>query len=190
MHILLASASPRRKQLMTEYGYEFTVQPADVEEITPEDLNAGDITLYNARLKAEAIADKNPEAWVLGVDTLVAFEGAVLGKPRDLDHAFEMLSRLNGRVHEVYSGVFLVRRASNVTRALVEITRVKFRTLSEPEIRAYMDRIHPLDKAGAYAAQDDGPDGFIECVEGSMTNVVGLPMEALGRMLAKVDPGH
>lgn len=171
---------------MAEYGYDFSVQPANVEEVTPADLNAGDITLYNAKLKALDVAERNPDAWVLGVDTLVAFENEVLGKPRDVQHAFEMLSRLNGRVHEVYSGVFLTQLSSKTARALVEVTRVKFRTLRAEEIWSYMDRIDPLDKAGAYAAQDDGPDGFIESIEGSRTNVVGLPMEALGRMLAKV----
>ena len=185
MHIILASASPRRRQLMAEYGYEFSVQPAEVEEVMPPHLTVGEITLFNARQKAEAVAETNPESTVLGVDTLVAVDGKILGKPGDMDEAFAMLQRLNGRVHEVFSGVWAVRKATAVTRALVEVSRVKFRSFGEAEIRSYMERIQPLDKAGAYAAQDDSPDGIVEQIEGSRTNVVGLPMEALARMLAK-----
>lgn len=180
---ILASASPRRRQLLSQYGYDFTVQPADIVEEMPDDLNAADITLFNARQKALHIAEKNPEALVLGVDTVVAFEGAVLGKPADLDDAFVMLSRLNGRIHEVYSGVWLVRKNPASSRALVEVSRVKFRTLDEAELRRYLARIEPLDKAGAYAAQDESAESIVESIEGSRTNVIGLPMEALARML-------
>jgi len=186
--IILASASPRRRQLLTEYGYTFTVEPADIEESMPPGLDVGEITLFNARQKALAIAEKNPEALVLGVDTLVAFEGAVLGKPADMDEAYAMLSRLNGRIHEVHSGVWAVCKATETNRAFVEVSRVKFRTLTEAELRRYMARIYPLDKAGAYAAQDEHPEGIVECIEGSRTNVIGLPMEALAKMLEAFSP--
>ena len=186
MHIVLASASPRRRHLMAEYGYDFSVQPADVEEVTPPHLTVAEVTLFNAKQKALAIAELNREAVVVGVDTLVALDGVSLGKPADWDEAFGMLTRLAGRAHEVYSAVWAVRLSTNLQRALVEVSRVKFRAFGEAEIRRYMDRIEPLDKAGAYAAQDDAEDGIIECIEGSRTNVVGLPMEALGRMLAKI----
>ena len=180
---ILASASPRRRQLLTEYGYAFRVEPADIEETMPPGLDAGEITLFNARQKAMAVAEKNPDALVLGVDTLVAFEGEILGKPADMDEAFAMLRRLNGRIHEVHSGVWLVCKATETHRALVEVSRVKFRTLAEDELRRYLARIHPLDKAGAYAAQDEHPEGIVESIEGSRTNVIGLPMEALAKML-------
>lgn len=186
MNLILASASPRRRQLLTEYGYTFTVQPADVEEIMPPDLNVSEITLYNARLKAQAVSEMNPEAVVIGVDTLVALDGQTLGKPADLDEAFAMLSRLSGRIHEVYSGVWATRQSSHTHRGLVEVSRVKFRPFDEAQIRGYMARIHPLDKAGAYAAQDDSPESIVESIEGSRTNVVGLPMKALATMLAKM----
>lgn len=181
--MILASASPRRRQLLTEYGYTFTVQPADIEETMPPGLTVGEITLFNARQKALAVSEKNPDKLVLGVDTLVALDGASLGKPADMDEAFDMLSRLNGRIHEVYSGVWAACKATDTNRAFVEVSRVKFRTLDEAELRRYMARIHPLDKAGAYAAQDDSPEGIVESIEGSRTNVIGLPMEALGKML-------
>jgi len=186
MNLILASASPRRRRLLTEYGYTFTVQPAAIEEIMPPDLNVAEITLYNARIKAQAVSEMNPDAVVLGVDTLVALDGAVLGKPVDMDEAFEMLSRLSGRIHEVYSGVWAARQSDNTHRGLVEISRVKFHPFDEAQIRRYLARIRPLDKAGAYAAQDDGPEGIVESIEGSRTNVIGLPMDALATMLAKM----
>jgi septum formation protein len=178
MRLVLASASPRRRQLLAEQGYDFTVAPAEIEEIAPPHLTPGEIVLWNARAKAQAIARQQPLEIVLGVDTLVAFEGRVFGKPRDLDEAFEMVSAMSGRAHEVFSGVCLARAATHEERSFVEITRVHFRPLNAAEIRAYLARIGPLDKAGAYAAQDDRGE-LIDHVEGSFSNVIGLPMERL-----------
>ncbi|MDD5350062.1 MAG: Maf family protein [Chthoniobacteraceae bacterium] len=186
--LILASASPRRRQLLTQYGYTFTVEPADIEEEMPPDLSASDITLFNARQKALHVAEKNPGALVIGVDTVVAFDGAVLGKPADMDEAFAMGSRLNGRIHEVYSAVWAVRKTPAASRALVEVSRVKFRTLDEAGLRRYLARIHPLDKAGAYAAQDESAESIVESIEGSRTNVIGLPMEALKKLLQAFGP--
>lgn len=185
MQIILASSSPRRRQLLADYGYQFTVQPADVEEIMPEEMSAAEITLFNARQKALAVAETNRTALVLGVDTVVALDGAVLGKPKDMDDAFHMATRLSGRIHEVYSGVCLARLEPSCIVTVVETTRVKFKELAAEDIRRYHARIDPLDKAGAYAAQDEHPDGVVECIEGSKTNVIGLPMEALQRLLTK-----
>ena len=170
---------------MAEYGYVFSVQPADVEEQVPAHLTVAEVTLFNAKVKAEAVAELNPDAIVIGVDTLVALDGEIFGKPSDMNDAFSMLTRMSGRIHEVYSGVWAVRNAVRTARACVEVSRVKFRDFDEAQVRSYMARIHPLDKAGAYAAQDDSPDGIVEQIEGSRTNVVGLPMEALARLLAK-----
>jgi len=188
--LILASSSPRRRDLLAGYGYDFVICPAAIEEVAPDDMNVGDITLHNARLKAEAVAkvaaETYPSGVVVGVDTLVALDGKSIGKPRDLDEAFRMLSTLSGRIHEVYSGVWLIPLAGGQPRAFVEVSRVKFKPLNAAAIRAYMARINPLDKAGAYAAQDDHPDGVVESIEGSRTNVIGLPMEALGKTLAKM----
>jgi len=186
--MILASASPRRRQLLTQYGYTFTVQPADIEEMMPPDLNASEITLFNARQKALHIAEKNPETLVIGVDTVVAFDGAVLGKPADLDEAFSMLSRLNGRIHEVYTAIWAVRKTPASSRAVVEVSRVKFRALDEAGLRRYLARIQPLDKAGAYAAQDESAESIVESIEGSRTNVIGLPMEAFKKLLQGFNP--
>ena len=182
--IVLASASPRRHQLLTEYGYRFRVQPADIEEVMPPDLTVAEITLFNARQKAVHVAEQHPGELVIGVDTLVALDGVSLGKPADMDEAFAMLRRLNGRIHEVYSAIWMERKTPAASRALVEVSRVKFRQWDDDALRRYMERIHPLDKAGAYAAQDEGPESIVECIEGSRTNVIGLPMEALAKMLA------
>ncbi len=180
--LVLASASPRRRQLLAEHGYDFVVAPADVEEIAPAHFTPREVVLWNARSKANAVARERPEKIVLGVDTLVAFDGRIFGKPRDMDEAFAMVSELNGRYHEVFSGVCLVRSANGKEHTFAEITRVHFRRLTPAQIRAYHARIAPLDKAGAYAAQDDAGE-LIDRVEGSFTNVIGLPMEALAEAM-------
>ncbi len=180
--LILASASPRRRDLLARDGYEFTVVPADVVEISPPELTPAELTLYNARLKARAVAEAHPESLVLGVDTVVAFGGEVFGKPRDMDEALTMVTRMSGRVHEVWSGGWLARGTEE--SGFTEVTRVRFRALAEPELRAYLARIGPLDKAGGYAAQDDRGE-LIAHVEGCFDNVVGLPMKMLAKALKK-----
>jgi nucleoside triphosphate pyrophosphatase len=182
--LVLASASPRRRQLLAEYGYQFTVVPADIEEIAPRHLTPREIALWNARAKARAVAARRPNDLVLGVDTLVAFEDRIFGKPRDFNEAFAMVSELNGRSHEVFSGVCLIHAATREEKNFSEVSRVHFRKLNVAQLRAYLARIGPLDKAGAYAAQDDRGE-IIDRVEGSFTNVIGLPMEALAEALSQ-----
>jgi septum formation protein len=181
-HIVLASASPRRLRLLREHGYDVDVSPAHVEELYPKHLTVGEITLLNAKRKADAIAPSRPDSTVLAADTLVAVDDRILGKPRDLDDAVEMLRLLSGRAHEVFSGVWITHAARAQTRCFIEVSRVCFRELTSSEIRRYIMLINPLDKAGAYAAQDDEM-GVIESIEGSRTNVIGLPMESLADAL-------
>lgn len=164
-----------------EYGYEFEVVPPDeVGEIAPAHLSPGEIVLANARAKARDVARRRPGRLILAVDTEVFFEGRVLGKPATMDDAFAMLSRLNGRTHEVYSGVWII--AAGGERGFVEVTRVHFKKRTRAFLLRYLLRIHPLDKAGAYAAQEDR-GGMIRRVDGSFTNVIGLPMERLAAIL-------
>ena len=125
--LILASASPRPSRLLLEHGYNFRVNPAEVPEIAPPYLSPGEITLFNARSKACAIARAQPRSLILGVDTIVAFEGEVFGKPSNMDTAFAMLQRLNGRTHEVYSGVWLRHEATKRERGFNDITRVHYR---------------------------------------------------------------
>ncbi len=179
--LILASTSPRRRSLLAEHGYTFeVVAPSGVDEISPAHLSPGETVLANARAKSRAVAATRPEALVLGVDTEVFFEGRVLGKPADMDAAFAMLSRLNGRTHEVYSGVWLAGPRGE--GGFVEVTRVHFHHHTPEELRRYLARIGPLDKAGAYAAQEDRGE-MIAQVEGSYSNVIGLPMERLAEWL-------
>jgi septum formation protein len=181
--LILASASPRRRDLLRERGLSFEVIPAHSEEMvesTPEATVTG-----NARRKAAAIAGQRPDALVLGVDTEVWFEGRIFGKPADMDDALRMLRELNGRTHEVYSGVCLAWDAGAKEQTFVEVTHVHFHKRTDVDLRLYLARIGPLDKAGAYAAQDDEGQ-IIARVDGSYTNVIGLPMEALERELTKL----
>ena len=180
--IVLASASPRRKHLLETAGFEVIVRAADVEEIT-EGMPARALVSSNAELKALTVASGIAGDLVLGADTVVVLDGEILGKPRDRSHAEEMLERLGGRVHEVLTGVCMLRGGSAARCTFVESTRVSFRPLDREAIRSYLADIDPLDKAGSYAAQED-EGRLIERIEGSLDNVIGLPvtrvMEAIG----------
>jgi septum formation protein len=185
--LILASASPRRRDLLIRQGLTFEIIPAEVVEVCPPHFSPGEVVLCNARAKAACIARKYPAALVLGVDTVVEHEGQVLGKPASLKEAEAMLRRLNGKTHAVYSGVWLCHHESGHARGFIEITHVHFHKRSPAARKAYLARIGPLDKAGAYAAQDDRGE-MIRNVEGSFTNVIGLPMERFLEELARVRP--
>jgi len=150
------------------------IRPSLVEEIA-EGLAPRELVLANAELKAAAVAAAFHGELILGADTVVVLQGEVLGKPRDLQHAHAMLARLGGRVHEVLTGVCLLRGGSTQRCSFVESTRVAFRDLDESAIISYLAEINPLDKAGSYAAQDDR-GRLIEQIEGSLDNVIGLPV--------------
>ena len=182
--IVLASASPRRRDLLSEAGFEFEVEPSHTQEIAHEHFTVREIVLWNAKAKAEEVSRRRPDALVIGADTLVAIDGAPLGKPRDLNDAHAMLRRLNGRAHEVFSGVWLSWGTRQQALGFVQTSRVSFRELSEKEMRDYLRRIDPLDKAGAYAAQEENDaTRIIAKIDGSRTNVIGLPMEMLKKAL-------
>lgn len=174
--LVLASSSPRRRDLLTEAGFAFEVVSADVEELACDALTGRELTLCNALRKATAVADHHAAAVVLAADTVVVMNGEVIGKPANMEHAREILRRLGGRTHEVYSSVVVSHRASFSERLFTDISIVTFRRLNDAAITAYFAKINPLDKAGAYAAQGHGTD-IIEKIDGSYTNVVGLPME-------------
>ena len=173
---VLASTSPRRQQLLAEAGLEFeTIAAGGVPERASRFLTIRELTTGNAARKAMAVARRQPEAVVLGADTLVALDGALIGKPANLEEAFRILQRLSGHEHVVCTGVFICSVARKKMINFQVVSQVRFRSLREAEIRAYLAKIDPLDKAGAYAAQGDGTD-IIACIRGSYTNVVGLPM--------------
>jgi septum formation protein len=175
---ILASASPRRAELLRGLGYEFEVVPAPVAELHPEQFTPHEMCQVNAARKATAVACRHPEAIVLGADTLVFRDLRHYGKPQDLNDAARMLRELTGHTHQVITGVCLVHWREYRKRLFSELTSVKFRPLDEDRIQAYFARVNPLDKAGAYAIQEEG-DMLVESIEGSFSNVVGLPIEAL-----------
>lgn len=176
--VILASASPRRAELLRQLGVEFTAMPGDVAEIHSEELTANELAQVNAYRKARVIAKKFPDALVLGADTLVYAGTKLFGKPADLEDAFRMLSELSGLTHGVVTAVCLLHLRSHRQRVFAENTEVTFRELDELKIRRYLNLVNPLDKAGGYAIQEQG-DLIVERISGSYTNVVGLPVEKL-----------
>jgi septum formation protein len=182
--LILASSSPRRLQLLREAKFDPEVVPPEVLELCCDYLTPSELTRFNAGLKASAVAVLHPDAVVLAADTIVALRSEVFGKPRDLDDAGRMLRALVGKTHEVITGIALIKANGRITLRAVRST-VTFRSLSRTEIDAYLKIVNPLDKAGAYAAQDSASI-IIERIDGSFTNVVGLPMELVGRLLRSV----
>ncbi len=185
MELILASASPRRRELLGYFGLPFSVIPAAGPEEPPQGADA-DRTVWSLSLqKARQVAESHPDALVIGADTVVEVDGAILGKPRDEADARRMLRLLSGREHRVYTGVSLVRRSARVSSTQTEMTRVFFREMTDAEINAYIATGEPMDKAGAYGYQ--GRAGmYIERIEGDFFNVVGLPLCRLGMMLQEL----
>lgn len=176
--LILASASPRRVQLLREMGFEFRVVVSNAPESEPEHLTPGESARMNARKKAAMIARQIPDSLVIGADTVVSLHNESFGKPVDMDHAHSMLSALQGKVHQVITGVCLMHWASKKERLFAETTEVVFRPLSHEQIHHYLSKTNPLDKAGAYAIQEHG-ELIIARILGSFSNVVGLPTERL-----------
>ncbi len=175
--LLLASASPRRRELLSRIGIEATVTIADVDELSHVPGGGpADVCLVNARLKAQAIAERAPAgSLVLAADTIVVIDGEVLGKPATQEEAAGMLRRLSGRTHEVMTGVVVLEAASESRLEQVVTTAVTFKMLSEQEVAGYVATGEPFDKAGGYGIQGVGAM-LVRRVEGSYTNVVGLPL--------------
>jgi septum formation protein len=187
--LILASASPRRRELLGGAGIAFEVMPADIFEHEPCGEEPGDFAKRLATEKALAVARRvgaPPRRQVLGADTIVVVDGAILGKPRDARHAEELLARLVGREHEVITAVALATSDTLAVRTTAVATRVRMRRATAEELRAYVDTGEPLDKAGAYAIQGEGRR-FVEEVAGSESNVIGLPVEETLALLRAVD---
>jgi septum formation protein len=175
---ILASVSPRRAKLLRQLKLNFKIIPGDATEIFDEHLSPLEICQLNAHRKARAVAKKNPDSLVLGADTLVFLDGEVLGKPCDLTDARRMLTRLQGRTHQVVTGVSLIHLRGYHERIFAVSTDVTFHPLDEKQIRDYLGKTNPLDKAGAYAIQEHG-DKIVAEISGSYSNVIGLPLERL-----------
>ena len=176
--VILASSSPRRSELLTSMDIEFEVVPSHAEEIMEGFDFIPDLCETNARAKAEPIAELHPECLVIAADTLVYLEDELFGKPTHVDDAARMLTRLQGRTHQVATGVSLIYHNGEISKVFSVITNVTFLPLGREQIDEYLAGIDPLDKAGGYAIQQD-KHKIIKRVSGSVSNVVGLPVERL-----------
>lgn len=184
MAMILASQSPRRRELLGQMGFSFTVRPAKGEELPHPELTPAQLVEELARQKAlEVSAEAASDDVVVAADTVVAIDGVVLGKPHDKVHAAQMLSALSGREHTVYTGVAVKRGETLLVEH--EATQVRFRPLTQREIDLYIQTGEPMDKAGSYGIQGCGAL-LVEGIRGDYFNVVGLPICRLGRMLAQV----
>jgi septum formation protein len=183
--LILASQSPRRRELLVQLQLNFEVQVPDFVEVTRPDLSPEQEVMALARGKAESLASRFPDVLILGCDTLVVLGEKKLGKPSDEKDALLMLLNLAGKTHRVLTGLYLMEGGSGKFWEAVEETRVKMRAFSEEEASSYVASGEPLDKAGAYGIQGAGGN-LVEALEGDYFNVVGLPAKTLAQLLEKV----
>ncbi len=183
-HFILASASPRRIELLKELGWNFTVKPSDSEEVLICGESPEDTACRLAEMKASNVAEANPGEWVVGADTLVALGTTSLGKPKNDKEAFAMIAMLQGKTHRVITAVAVISPEGE-KYVEYETTNVVFRPLSDEEIASYIALGESLDKAGAYAIQGRGML-LVERIDGCYFNVVGLPVQKLSVLLAKL----
>ncbi len=183
MKLILASASPRRRELLERYHTELNIDPSPGPDVPPERPGPAEIVKALSAAKAADVAARHPGELVIGADTIVELDGVILGKPVDRDDAFRMLRMLSGREHRVYTGVTIFR--DDLLSSEAEATRVFFREMTDEQINAYIDTGEPMDKAGAYGCQG-AASLFIEKIEGDFFNVMGLPLCHLGQMLERL----
>lgn len=182
--LVLASASPRRRWLLEKLGRSFDVDVPDVDEVAHPDERPDVFAQRMADEKAAAVALRRRDAWVLAADTVVTLDATTLGKPRDADEAQRMLSALAGRAHVVFTGVALLRPGGEPAERVAIGTPVVFRALTRAEIDAYIATGEPFDRAGSYAIQGEGAH-LVDRVEGSYTNVIGLPLPEVAEWLRR-----
>ncbi len=182
--LILASASPRRKELLTITGINFETQPSQVDETILPGESASSYVVRLARAKADWLAKRNPGSWILAADTIVVLGERIMGKPMNRSQAREMLENLSGRRHEVLTGYCLLNRKRQQCAYDYARTEVEFRKLTPADIETYLDSNEPIDKAGAYAIQGRGA-AFVSKINGSYTNVVGLPLVEVIELLKR-----
>lgn len=176
--IILASKSPRRKELLSLITENFVIKSAEVDESLPKGIQPDKAVEYLSKIKAEPF--RNDEDIIIGADTVVSIDGVILGKPKDRSDAFQMLKMLSGKYHSVFTGVTIITPDSTKTFSVE--TRVKFFELTDREINDYLDTGEPFDKAGAYGIQGKG-SLLVEKIDGDYFNVVGLPVSTLNKYL-------
>ena len=181
--LILASSSPDRRALLERAGYSIEVIPSHIDEPTGQGFTDPRHYVQTvAWLKAAAVAPKIAEGLILAADTVGWLDGQVIGKPDDVDHARRIITALSGREHKLWTGVVLWRKPDNVQLVWQECTRLFFRTLSTEELDAYLATDQWVGRSGAFAIQEEN-DPFMHIIDGSLTNVIGLPMESLERYL-------
>ncbi|MDI1319661.1 MAG: Maf family protein [bacterium] len=182
--LILASASPRRKELLASLGVAFEIIPAEVTEHEAPEADPREMVRHNAALKAAWVAARHPDAMVIGADTTVFIDRTVLNKPRDAADARAMLRLLSGRTHTVFTGLAVCRQRDGLKLERGVASEVTFKVLDEAVIEEYLSRVHTLDKAGGYAIQEQG-DLIVAGYTGSLTNIVGLPLEEMKQLLTQ-----
>ncbi len=182
--VILASASPRRKELLASLGVSFDIVPAEVTEHEAPDADPREMVRHNAALKAEWVAARHPDALVIGADTTVFIDRTVLNKPRDGVEARAMLRMLRGRTHTVFTGLALRRQRDGLKLDQGVASEVTFKNFDEATLELYLSRVHTLDKAGGYAIQEHG-DLIVAGFTGSLTNIVGLPVDEMKQLLTR-----
>ncbi len=184
LRLILASASPRRKELLASLGVAFEVIPAEVTEHEAPDADPREMVSHNAALKADWVAARYPDATVIGADTTVFVDRTVLNKPRDAAEARAMLRMLRGRAHTVFTGLAVRRQRDGLKLDQGVASEVTFKAFDDATIERYLSRVHTLDKAGGYAIQEHG-DLIVAGFTGSLTNIVGLPLEEMKQLLTR-----
>jgi len=181
--LILASASPRRRKLLEDAGFTFTVQPANIEEQLPESGDPEKTAIANSLVKARWVARQHDSGLVVGADTVVSYDSRIIGKPVDEKDAISILQALSGTRHKVVTGIAIIEPSTGREVTAAETTGIVMRQMSDEEIRAYVDSGEATGKAGAYAIQETG-DRFVEKIEGSFSNVVGFPIDLFRKLLA------
>lgn len=183
MRLILASSSPRRKEILTKFGYKFEIDVPDINEAMSPDKTPYQNVMDVSMKKAQAVASKHPDEAVLACDTVVCLDGVIYGKPHSYQEAFHMIKKFSNREHEVVSGVSIIAKGNRVS--FYTASRVKFKALSDAEIEEYVSTKEPYDKAGGYAIQGDGRR-LIDGYTGSLYNIIGLPIEDLKKYLDEI----
>ena len=182
--LILASQSPRRRDILSDIGVPYTAISPDAEELHPEDNRPDSIVVDNACAKARAVADQFADSLIIGCDTIVYFNRSILIKPPDFQTARQYLRNLSGHTHTVYSGLAILDTSTNTLHADVATTDVTFAKLDDHRIERYIQLIHPYDKAGGYAIQGAGAL-IVDSINGCFFNVMGLPVRALDNLLGR-----
>lgn len=184
VRIVLASGSPRRREIMEKYNIDLIVEKSNVDENINRGETPEQISMSLSLIKALDVSNRFPKDIVIGADTIVVVDGKILGKPKGKEDAYDMLNMLSGRIHEVITGVALIKADMNIKIIDYEKTRVKFRKLTDDMIYRYIGTNEPFDKAGAYAIQGVGQI-LVENIDGCFFNVVGLPLTKIDKLLSK-----